>query len=243
MSDPLRVALVAEGPTDRIVIEAALRAMLPDRPFVLRQLQPEGSLAFGELGGGWTGVYRWCRQAAARGRGRLADDALLFENYHLLLLHVDADVAGKRYSDGSVTPQSGDEALPCERPCPPASATTNALRSVLLSWCGEAAVPARTVICMPSKSTEAWVVAALFPHDLAMKRGIECFPDPQSRLGQQPKSRRIRKRQADYQGIADRLEEAWPRLAAHGELSEAHRFQADFLACLRAQANTEHPDG
>lgn len=33
----LRVALIAEGPTDAIVIEAALKALLP-RPFVLTQL-------------------------------------------------------------------------------------------------------------------------------------------------------------------------------------------------------------
>jgi len=226
---PCGLPLVAEGPTDRIVIEAALRAIVPGRPFVLKQLQPEGSLAFGQFGGGWTGVYRWCKQAAARGGGQLARDALLFENYDLLVLHMDADVAGMNYSDGSITPQPGDGALPCELPCPPASATTNALRTVLLSWSGETAAPARTVICMPSKSTEAWVVAALFPHDLAVRQGIECFPDPGSRLAQQPKSRRIRKGQRGYQGIAERLEQAWPRLAAPAGLSEARRFQAGFL--------------
>ena len=35
-----RIALIAEGPTDFIVIEAALKATL-QRPFVLNQLQPE----------------------------------------------------------------------------------------------------------------------------------------------------------------------------------------------------------
>ena len=232
MSDPLRIALVAEGPTDRIVIDAALRSVLGDRPFVLKQLQPEGSLAFGPLGGGWTGVYRWCKQAAGRGGGRLAGDALLFENYDLLLLHVDADVAGKSYADDSITPECGDEALPCEQPCPPAAATTNELREVLLSWCGEAATPPRTVICMPSKSTEAWVVAALFPTDRAMGREIECYPDPASRLAQQPVRQRIRKTQRDYQAAAGRLEQAWAHLAGEGGLGEARRFQAELMAAL-----------
>ncbi|MCX5685301.1 MAG: hypothetical protein NT049_16715, partial [Planctomycetota bacterium] len=141
MSDPVRIALVAEGPTDRVVIQAALRAILSDRRFVLTQLQPEGTLAFGTMGGGWTGVYRWCKQAAARGGGRLGSDELLFQNYDLLILHVDADVAGMRYADDSITPKPGDGALPCELPCPPAADTTNALRTVLLSWCGEVAVP------------------------------------------------------------------------------------------------------
>lgn len=235
MSEPLRIALVAEGPTDRVVIEAALQAMLTDRAFVLKQLQPEGSLAFGgfgKSGGGWTGVYKWCKQAATRGDGQLARDALLFENYDLLLLHLDADVAGMKYADESITPQPSDGMLPCKRPCPPASETADALRTVLLSWCGETTVPARTVVCMPSKSTEAWVIAVLFPKDLAMKRGIECFPDPESRLGQQPKARRIRKNRRDYQDHADDLERGWPGLATYGALGEALRFQSEFLTAL-----------
>jgi len=232
MSDPLRIALVAEGPTDRIVIEAVLRAVLDDRTFVLKQLQPEGSLAFGEFGGGWTGVYRWCKQAAKRGRGRLARDGLLFENYDLLILHVDADVAGMSYGDNAITPQDSDGALPCERPCPPATATTDALRAVLLSWCGESAPPPRTVTCMPSKSTEAWVVTALFPNDRAMKPQIECYANPASRLGQQPKRRRIRKSQRDYQAASGRLEQAWRRLAGDGGLGEARRSEAEFMAAL-----------
>ncbi len=166
MSELLRIALVAEGPTDRIVIESGLRAFLSGRSFVLNQLQPEGSLAFGNRGSGWTGVYRWCKQAAKRGGGRLGEDALLFQNYHILILHIDADVAGMRYADNSIVPQPSDGALPCEVICPPARRTTDILRTVLLSWCGEATVPTKTVLCTPSKSTEAWVVAALFPSDL-----------------------------------------------------------------------------
>ena len=65
MSDRLRIALVAEGPTDRIVIEAALRSTLGSRPFVLNQFQPVGSVAFGPMGSGWSGVYRWCQQAVS----------------------------------------------------------------------------------------------------------------------------------------------------------------------------------
>ena len=65
MSDRLRIALVAEGSTDRVVIEAALRFILGSRPFVLNQLQPVGSVAFGPMGAGWSGVYRWCQQAVS----------------------------------------------------------------------------------------------------------------------------------------------------------------------------------
>ncbi len=93
MSEPLRVALVAEGPTDGVVIEAALRAMLGERLFVLNQIFPEGSSSFGEMGTGWVGIYRWCHQSARRGNGRLSNDQLVFRNYDILVLHLDADVA------------------------------------------------------------------------------------------------------------------------------------------------------
>ena len=46
----LRIALVAEGPTDYVIIEAALKAVLP-KPFILTQLQPEATRP--DLGQGW----------------------------------------------------------------------------------------------------------------------------------------------------------------------------------------------
>ncbi|MBM3887848.1 MAG: hypothetical protein FJ388_01845 [Verrucomicrobia bacterium] len=229
MSEPLRIALVAEGPTDRVVIMSALRAILGNRAFIVKQLQPEGSLVFGETGAGWAGVYRWCRQSAARGAGRLGGDALVFQNYDLLILHLDACVAGEEYSYGNISPRLEDGVLPCEQPCPPADATTNALRLVLLTWCGETSWPARVVVCMPSKNMEAWVVAALFPNDMAVKSGIECFPTPETRLAQQPKRLRFRKRTQDYEDRSEKLKEAWPRLVAPGALGEALRFQCEFL--------------
>lgn len=232
MSEPLRVALVAEGPTDGVVIEAVLRTILADRPFVLKQIFPEGSHSFGEMGAGWVGVYRWCHQSATRGKGSLSGDELVFQNYDLLLLHLDADVAGFSYADGSLNPERTDGSLPCNRQCPPPASTTNALRSVLLSWCGENSTPNRTVICMPSKSTEAWVVASLFPTDTAVQQGIECFAEPEVRLAQQPKARRLRKKRRDYEHHANQFMAAWPRIAAPGALGEANRFQSEFLAAV-----------
>ena len=96
MSD-LRVALVAEGPTDAIVIEAALKALLP-RPFVLTQLQPEPTRP--KLGTGWGGVLRWCLAFATRGHARFEDDPTL-PGFDLFVVHVDADVAEKSYADVS----------------------------------------------------------------------------------------------------------------------------------------------
>ena len=42
MSEPLKIGLIAEGPTDFEVIQAALKAILPD-PFIMTLLQPEAT--------------------------------------------------------------------------------------------------------------------------------------------------------------------------------------------------------
>jgi hypothetical protein len=222
MSDEVRIALVAEGPTDRVIIEAAVEAMVGDRPFVLRQIQPEQSAAFGQAGTGWVGVYRWCKQAAKRGGGRLRDDQLLRE-YHLLVLHLDADVADKDYADGAIVGEPPD--LPCAGPCPPPSATTDPLRAVLLRWAGETITPPRVILCTPSKATEAWVVAAIFPDDASVLN-IECLANPEGRLAVQPAHVRIRKKRRDYDSKRADFRDAWPALVA--SLSEASRFSAEF---------------
>ncbi len=43
MSEPLRIAVAVEGPTDRIALQAILAALMPNRDFVLQVVQPEGS--------------------------------------------------------------------------------------------------------------------------------------------------------------------------------------------------------
>ncbi len=228
MSDdePLRIALVAEGPTDRIVLDAALSSILGDRRYILRLLQPEDSLAFAPpsassgRGKGWGGVCLWCRNTHQRGGGTLRQD-LVFETYDLLIVHLDADVAGCRYSDCGLPDDVGD--LPCDEPCPPPSTTVDRLRCVILRWVGETELPPHTVLCIPSKSTETWVVAALFPDDKEMQRkGWECHPNPATRLAAQPKSDRLKKTEMNYRGIQDRLAAEWPRVCSL--LGEAERF-------------------
>ena len=71
MSEPLRIALVVEGPTDFIVISAAIAEIAGGRDFEIQILQPEFSISFEAIGGatglGWAGVYRWCKQAVEEG--------------------------------------------------------------------------------------------------------------------------------------------------------------------------------
>jgi hypothetical protein len=230
MSSVLRVGLVCEGTTDRIVINAAVAALLGDRDFSLIQLQPEDSLAFGRSGTGWPGVYHWCRQAGDQGAGSLRNNPV-FESYDLLLLHVDADVSDYTYASGNIGTTATD--LPCPRPCPPPSDTTEVLRDVILGWLGEALIPPNTVFCTPSKSTEAWVLAALFEADPNVTSGaLECYPDPAAVLSTKPANLRLvrggKKVVQRYQDRAGDIALNWTRVRE--VCSEAERFSTDFLA-------------
>ena len=238
MSRTVRIALVAEGVTDYEVLRAAIESMLTGRSFDLKLLQPEGSVAFsgggdaGPLGGGWKGVYKWCLQSVQRGGGSLSGDPL-FIGYDLVVLHLDADVADEDPSNHPHDPIPAlAGVLPCAQVCPPPSATTNPLRQILLSWVGESQIPPRTVLCTPSKSTEAWVMGIFFPTDRDMiRRGWECHPNPEGRLRQQPVKRRFSKRQADYQSRQRDLQAGWPTIVAR--LSEAQRFRDDFVMAVQ----------
>ena len=230
MSEPLRVAAVVEGPTDTIVLRAIVRAMLPDVDLMFQILQPEGSAALNSTGGGWQGVYHWSRQAAREGGGSVSGSSAL-EHHDLLIVHVDADVADKTYRSANI--RDGPSDLPCDEPCPPPEKTTNALRSVVLNWLGEQECPPRTVLCTPSKSIEAWVLAAICPENgLVRQDDWECHLNPEGQLATLPKGQRFKKRPKDYRRKERELEKAWPCVSAR--LTEAKRFETEFLAALNS---------
>jgi hypothetical protein len=239
MSSTLRIALVGEGVTDYVVLRAAIESMLGGRSYELKMLQPEGSVAFtgggdaGPLGGGWRGVYKWCLQSAERGDGHSSGDPL-FIGYDLLVLHVDADVANEnpaKHPRYPIPELAG--LLPCAQACPKPSATTNLLRRVILTWMGEAQTPSRTVLCTPSKSTEAWVMATFFPNDAEMmKKNWECHPNPEERLRQQPHAHRIPKSRTDYERRSSVMAERWPSITTW--VTEAERFQKEFTSVVES---------
>lgn len=237
MSEPLRVAVAVEGPTDAIVLHAILDSLLVNVEFEFQTLQPEGSAAFGfspfeETGVGWVGVYRWSRQAALEGGGSVSGSSVLA--YHdVLIMQVDADVAGKTYSSGSIQDAPYQD-LPCEKPCPPPKRTTNALRRVILNWLGEGQCPLGVVFCTPSKSMEAWVLAAIWPDGPVIRRkDWECRGNPEEQLGALPRPRRFKKRPEDYRSKQSEIAAEWPNVSAR--LAEAARFETEFRAALPAQ--------
>ena len=236
MSEPLRIAAAVEGPTDAIVLEAILKALLKGEEFEFQTLQPEGSDTFdsaqpSSTGVGWVGVYRWSRQLLREGGGSVSGSSAL--SFHdVLIVHVDADVAGRKYADGSIRDAPCAD-LPCEKSCPPPDKTTNALRAVVLNWLGEHECPPRIVLCTPSKSIEAWVLAAICPENNVVQRDDwECRPDPEGQLAALPKRRRFKKRPDDYRRRQSEIKKAWPQVSER--LTEAARFEEQFRAAILA---------
>jgi hypothetical protein len=163
MSD-LRIALVAEGPTDYEVIQAALKAVLP-QPFVMSQLQPEATM--GITGTGWCGVLKWLQAAQQQHNGSLDTDPTLV-GFDLLIVHLDVDVASKQYADCGQAIEDIAQTnkwinLPCAQRCPPVSDTVNSLINVIKSWLGQSTMGDRTLFCLPAQSSGTWLAAAVLP--------------------------------------------------------------------------------
>lgn len=223
MSDILRIALIAEGETDHVIIESALRAILP-RPFVLNRLQPEPTRP--EFGGGWGGVLKWCRDFRTRGYGSFEEDPTL-ELYDFFILHLDADVAHMSYSDVSPAIEqeaqtAGWGALPCWEKCPPPEATVEKLKTVLFSWIGIEAIGDKTVLCIPSKSIETWLAVSVYPQNHTLLNGLECALNMEGRLANLPLAKRIKKKVREYQNHAATVTREWNRVRQ--QCSQAETF-------------------
>jgi hypothetical protein len=230
MSEP-RIALVAEGPTDFEVIQAALKAIVPDR-FTLTLLQPEPTQP--TMGTGWGGVLKWCSAAGARHAGALDTDPTL-EGFDLLVIHLDVDVAHKQYADcGPEVPEQaaakGWAELPCAMPCPPVADTCVRLQAALQSWLNPAQAGAKTVLCLPAQSSGTWLAAATLPADHELLAGAECNVAVESRLALLPLAQRIRKTAREYRAHAVHITANWAGVKAL--CSQAMAFEQAVRAAL-----------
>lgn len=230
MSEP-RIALVAEGPTDFEVIQAALKAIVPER-FTLTLLQPEATQP--TMGSGWGGVLKWCSAAGTRHAASLDTDPTL-EGFDLLVIHLDVDVAQKDYADcGLGVPEQaiakGWAALPCHLPCPPVSDTCARLEALLHSWLNPAQAGAKTVVCLPAQSSGTWLAAATLPAGDALLAGAECNVAVEARLALLPKAQRIRKVVREYRTHAGKITANWAGVKA--VCSQAAAFEQAVQAAL-----------
>ena len=206
----LRIALVAEGPLDRIILQAALNAIIPC-PFILTVLQPEATKP--KMGNGWSGVLKWCDATSDRHTGTLDTDPTLI-GFDLLIIHLDADVADKQYLDcgqeiANLAISKGWHVLPCSTPCPPAASTCQNLQHVIKSWLGNATIGQKTVLCIPSKSLGSWLASAALPSNHILLNSLECNPTLEQKLEQLPLKNRIKKTQSDFRKHETLITKNW----------------------------------
>lgn len=205
----LQIVLVAEGPTDQIIIEAALKAIIRC-PFVITRLQPEETRP--EMGAGWGGVLKWCHDISKQHHDILDTHPLLsFRPVDLIILHIDADVSDKSYGDCGLSYPEMSMAhswkpLPCRMPCPPSVNTCNELQQTLKSWLDPVIPGPKTTMCIPSEAIDTWLLVAVHNSHMA---NVECQPDPDTSLAQLPKSKRIKKSKFAYSNAADLITTRW----------------------------------
>jgi hypothetical protein len=158
------VGVVTEGKRDFPIFEAVIKRLCPAVE-VVRCIHPRSD-ELTNVGGdieetGWTGVRRWCRRYGPRLTRFMRDYG---EPLDMLVIQVDASIAHR--------PE-----INRERPCPPASDTTDALRDLVIQWVG-GQLPHNVIVAVPSKTADAWVCAAFVREDGL----LECDPEPLERL-------------------------------------------------------------
>ena len=155
--------------------------------------------------------------------------------FDLVIIHLDADVADKAYADcGNVIAQDASDlpALPCSRPCPPVVDTVNQLETVLLGWLGLSILDSKTLFCIPSKSSESWLAAALLPDGHILLENLECNLTLADSLSRLPKAQRLRKSVREYRPKAQQITQQWSKV--RGICSQARVFN-DSVDCMYFQ--------
>lgn len=230
----LRVAMVAEGFTDAIVIEAALKALLP-KPFIPTLLQPEeikDDLTDQSREWGWPGVLQWCLQFSDRGHSSFQSDPTL-PDFDLLVIHLDADIATKSYKDISVRiDQIGQDrgwpSIPIVNTCPPAVTDADFTRSCILSWAGVSNTGGNTILCVPSKTIESWLAAAILNDNHALQNNLECNFRVAEQMANLPKRERVKKSRAEYNKHRLAVQTSWQ--SVRKKCSQAERFSLEIEA-------------
>jgi hypothetical protein len=233
MSKPIRIGLIAEGPLDHKIIDAALQAIIRERSYVLTLLQPE--ITRPELKTGWEGVVLWCHNVKSRILTSIDDDPFC-NFYDMLIIHIDGDVAFDSYSscNNHIVALSKEYhwcKLPCSANCPPASETCNNLEMTIHSWLKPVKKGNRTVICIPAMSPETWIaVAVLPPADRLFAGNPECYRAINTRLNNAKLEYRVKKTPRDYERVKPKITGLWSKIT--NVCDQAKKFEADVLSIV-----------
>jgi hypothetical protein len=208
----LRVGIIAEGKSEWLVLEAIMRKLHADIEF--ERLRPDLTLA-SMSPHGWRGVKAWCKEMGPTLETFMT--GVKGRELHLLVIHADCSMAQHEEAD---------------RPCPPAADTAAALRQVILEqWLGRNDSPPFVVLALPSKSTDAWVVAALTP-PYSRLASVECEWNAENELVARKLLRKkdgaVKKSEVQYRPLAEQTARRLDEVQAH--CGQAHRFIEDFQA-------------
>jgi len=252
MSDSLAIGIIAEGPTDHIVIKEAIQNLTKGKgDITFYPIQPELTESFaqieGQTGTGWSGVYRQIEFIREYGDFQVATN-LILSSLDVLVVHLDGDVSRETYERGhlsgvSPTPKvplcepipcplgQQQQSKPCVKACSVPRQKVAQLQGVLLGWMGltKTTKPKEIVLCTPFDATDAWVLAALFPtHRLVQKKKMECHQNPVNILEHVC---HIDKSVKDYQNkVENQLRNVWN--IAQKNCPEAERFSEEFLESI-----------
>lgn len=161
MSD-LRIGIIAEGPTDIIIIEKIVKLVFKDYRVVCVEISPTPDELDGIIdkpeGFGWGGVYKICRN--------LKDKLEIIEagngSFDMIVIQVDGDVMFVTYESAKIH----DAKIPTELPCYIKDATIEKncsfLESVICNWI-ERDVDSNIILCIPYINTELWAAYCLYP--------------------------------------------------------------------------------
>lgn len=235
----MNIGTVVEGPTDRLVLEAVLDRVLPGDSRDHRYFPLQPTSTFGQTGTGWKGVRRWCRQTwgGPGSRLELIISGSTGPPLDLLVVHVDADIAGE-----PDLLNNDDEPNPdIQQPCPPVNATTDQLRRVIMRWLRCKTLPPQVILAIPAQDTESWTFAALFPEDnLCGRNDYECIRSGNDHPGYRltlinygkllgRRGGQIRKSGRKYSQVTSDIAEAWETVCCI--CTQAERFAQDVVAC------------
>lgn len=211
-----KIAVVTEGKTDFIAIEAALKAVLTV-PFVLNRLPGEEIIA--GTGEGWGGVLKWCHSIAnlaSAGHFTRLNELPGLEGYDAIIIHLDADVARMSYQNygnevAALAVRNQWHILPCQQPT--LAATLQNLQHLIASWLSPVrlATP-QNLLCLPAQAMESWLAAAVLPLNHALLVNIENNTNLLAQLSVLKKNIRIKKDTLTYRQKAPVITKEWAKV-------------------------------
>ncbi len=236
----MTIGIVAEGTSDKIIIEALIGHLVPGE-HVFLSLQPLRDIAEkGDPSNGWKGVRQWCFENLAQ-TGLTLDEFLSTEEgrpIDLLIIHLDAGVAWERdLQEGIEPPFDAPDAATL---CAPIGNADAHLRRIAARWLNASEpLSPKLVFAIPAEDMETWVFAALFPDDpLCAAMDFECFHASHQRPGFKlslPKynvltrtSTGIIKSVRVYRNLAPSVIENWHY--ARAKCAQAEQFHFDLSA-------------